>query len=89
MDEQVCWVLQLKVINQTKYIVKLFFFSFKQEVLRGRAEFFESFLQNADGFICSLLPGISHPQVQYSPGTFLFLFSFPFIVKAVQLNQSR
>lgn len=34
----------------------------------GKAEYFESFMQNADGFICSILPGISHPQVQYSPG---------------------
>ncbi|KAK8625663.1 hypothetical protein V6N13_090529 [Hibiscus sabdariffa] len=38
-----------------------------KEVLMGKAEYFESFKQNADGFICSLLPGISHPQVQYSP----------------------
>ncbi|KAA3466029.1 endoglucanase 8-like [Gossypium australe] len=38
------------------------------EVLMGRADYFESFKQNADGFICSILPGISHPQVQYSPG---------------------
>jgi len=34
----------------------------------GKAEYFESFKQNADGFICSILPGISHPQVQYSRG---------------------
>lgn len=34
----------------------------------GRADYFASFKQNADGFICSTLPGISHPQVQYSPG---------------------
>ncbi|CAI0431898.1 unnamed protein product [Linum tenue] len=40
-----------------------------KEVLMGRADYFENFKQNADGFICSLLPGISHPQVQYSPGT--------------------
>ncbi|KAK8567530.1 hypothetical protein V6N12_006112 [Hibiscus sabdariffa] len=39
------------------------------EVLMGKAEYFESFKQNADGFICSLLPGISHPQVQYSPAS--------------------
>ncbi|MBA0765756.1 hypothetical protein Gotri_014908, partial [Gossypium trilobum] len=38
-----------------------------KEVLMGKADYFESFKQNADGFICSLLPGISHPQVQYSP----------------------
>ncbi|CAN1240589.1 Endoglucanase 8, partial [Linum grandiflorum] len=42
------------------------------EVLMGRADYFESFKQNADGFICSLLPGISHPQVQYSPGGLIF-----------------
>ncbi|GLT55201.1 hypothetical protein SLA2020_283440 [Shorea laevis] len=29
-----------------------------KEVLTGRAEYFESFQQNADEFICSLLPGI-------------------------------
>ena len=34
----------------------------------GKAEYFESFKQNADEFICSILPGISHPQVQYSRG---------------------
>ncbi|CAN1240592.1 Endoglucanase 8, partial [Linum grandiflorum] len=44
----------------------------KNEVLMGRADYFESFKQNADGFICSLLPGISHPQVQYSPGGLIF-----------------
>ncbi|GLT57427.1 hypothetical protein SLA2020_303990 [Shorea laevis] len=43
-----------------------------KEVLMGKAEYFESFKQNADGFICSLLPGISHPQVQYSPGGLIF-----------------
>uniref|UniRef100_A0A2N9ETW4 Endoglucanase n=1 Tax=Fagus sylvatica TaxID=28930 RepID=A0A2N9ETW4_FAGSY len=43
-----------------------------KEVLRGRADYFSSFQQNADGFICSLLPGISHPQVQYSPGGLIF-----------------
>lgn len=36
----------------------------------GRANYFASFKQNADGFICSTLPGISHPQVQYSPGKY-------------------
>ena len=44
----------------------------------GKAEYFESFKQNADEFICSILPGISHPQVQYSRGnnkTIIFLFS--------------
>lgn len=35
----------------------------------GKDEFFRSFRENADNFICSLLPGISgHPQIQYSPG---------------------
>ncbi|KAH9746260.1 Endoglucanase 8 [Citrus sinensis] len=43
-----------------------------QEVLMGKADYFESFKQNADGFICSILPGISHPQVQYSPGGLIF-----------------
>ncbi|XP_044488519.1 endoglucanase 8-like [Mangifera indica] len=43
-----------------------------KEVLMGKAEYFQSFKQNADGFICSLLPGISHPQVQYSPGGLIF-----------------
>ncbi|XP_028767121.1 LOW QUALITY PROTEIN: endoglucanase 8-like [Neltuma alba] len=43
-----------------------------KEVLMGRAEYFESFKRNADGFICSVLPGISHAQVQYSPGGLIF-----------------
>ncbi|KAI4357597.1 hypothetical protein L6164_001535 [Bauhinia variegata] len=43
-----------------------------KEVLMGRAEYFESFKRNADGFICTILPGISHPQVQYSPGGLIF-----------------
>ncbi|KAJ6721293.1 ENDOGLUCANASE [Salix viminalis] len=43
-----------------------------KEVLMGRAEYFESFKHNADGFICSVLPGISHSQVQYSPGGLIF-----------------
>ncbi|KDO64574.1 hypothetical protein CISIN_1g012581mg [Citrus sinensis] len=43
-----------------------------KEVLMGKADYFESFKQNADGFICSILPGISHPQVQYSPGGLIF-----------------
>lgn len=47
-----------------------------QEVLMGRAEYFSSFRQNADEFICSILPGISHPQVQYSPGIFFSLLIF-------------
>ncbi|KAL7000904.1 Esterase/lipase/thioesterase [Sarracenia purpurea var. burkii] len=43
-----------------------------KEVLMGRAEDLKSFQNNADGFICSILPGISHPQVQYSPGGLIF-----------------
>ncbi|KAJ7942915.1 Endoglucanase, partial [Quillaja saponaria] len=43
-----------------------------KEVLMGKAEYFESFKQNADEFICSLLPGLSNLQVQYSPGGLLF-----------------
>ncbi|KAI9170513.1 hypothetical protein LWI28_029082 [Acer negundo] len=43
-----------------------------KEVLMGKADYFGSFKQNADEFICSLLPGISHPQVQYSPGGLIF-----------------
>ncbi|XP_061344918.1 endoglucanase 8-like isoform X1 [Gastrolobium bilobum] len=43
-----------------------------KEVLMGRANYFASFKQNADEFICSILPGISHPQVQYSPGGLIF-----------------
>ncbi|XP_031271718.1 endoglucanase 8-like [Pistacia vera] len=43
-----------------------------KEVLMGKADYFESFKQNADGFICSVLPGVSHPQVQYSPGGLIF-----------------
>ncbi|CAM0913321.1 unnamed protein product [Alopecurus aequalis] len=44
-----------------------------KEVLMGKDEFFTSFRQNADNFICTLLPGISnHPQIEYSPGGLLF-----------------
>ncbi|RDX91116.1 Endoglucanase 8, partial [Mucuna pruriens] len=43
-----------------------------KEVLMGRANYFGSFKQNADEFICSTLPGISHAQVQYSPGGLIF-----------------
>ncbi|XAR63661.1 Cellulase [Bertholletia excelsa] len=43
-----------------------------KEVLMGRANDLRSFQNNADGFICSILPGISHPQVQYSPGGLIF-----------------
>ncbi|KAL6187038.1 hypothetical protein ACLB2K_043154 [Fragaria x ananassa] len=43
-----------------------------KEVLMGKADYFESFKQNADGFICSVLPGLAHTQVQYSPGGLIF-----------------
>ncbi|KAH6759575.1 glycosyl hydrolase 9B1 [Perilla frutescens var. hirtella] len=43
-----------------------------KEVLMGRANDLKAFQRNADDFICSLLPGISHPQVQYSPGGLIF-----------------
>ncbi|KAK2978424.1 hypothetical protein RJ640_002697 [Escallonia rubra] len=43
-----------------------------KEVLMGKADDLRSFQNNADDFICSLLPGISHPQVQYSPGGLIF-----------------
>jgi hypothetical protein len=39
----------------------------------GKDEYFRSFRENADSFICSLLPGITgHTQIQYSPGTVHF-----------------
>ncbi|KAL7132284.1 hypothetical protein ABFS83_12G062600 [Erythranthe nasuta] len=43
-----------------------------KEVLMGRANDLKQFQINADAFICSLLPGISHTQVQYSPGGLIF-----------------
>ncbi|XP_057961322.1 endoglucanase 8 [Malania oleifera] len=43
-----------------------------KEVLMGKADYFNSFMLNADGFICSVVPGISHPKVQYSPGGLIF-----------------
>ncbi|KAH7840938.1 hypothetical protein Vadar_023563 [Vaccinium darrowii] len=43
-----------------------------KEVLMGKADDLRSFQNNADGFICSILPGISHAQVQYSPGGLIF-----------------
>ncbi|CAM8938285.1 hypothetical protein QQ045_013579 [Rhodiola kirilowii] len=43
-----------------------------KEVLMGRADYFNNFKLNADEFICSLLPGTAHPQVQYSPGGLIF-----------------
>ena len=49
----------------------------------GRAEYFSSFRQNADEFICSILPGISHPQVQYSPGIFFFFVDFYLVTKCL------
>lgn len=44
-------------------------------VLMGKSDYFQSFKQNADEFICSLLPGISHPQVEYSLGKIKKSFS--------------
>ncbi|CAN1240593.1 Endoglucanase 8, partial [Linum grandiflorum] len=44
----------------------------KNEVVLHAGDTINEFGQNADGFICSLLPGISHPQVQYSPGGLIF-----------------
>ncbi|CAN1310695.1 Endoglucanase 8 [Linum perenne] len=44
----------------------------KNEVVLHAGDTINDFKQNADGFICSLLPGISHPQVQYSPGGLIF-----------------
>ncbi|KAF7114271.1 hypothetical protein RHSIM_RhsimUnG0095100 [Rhododendron simsii] len=38
----------------------------KDELLMGRADDLRLFQNNADGFICSTVPGISHAQVQYS-----------------------
>ncbi|KAK1380629.1 Endoglucanase [Heracleum sosnowskyi] len=43
-----------------------------KEVLMGKSNQLKSFQINADSFICSILPGISHPQVQYSPGGLIF-----------------
>ncbi|KAK4753839.1 hypothetical protein SAY87_001943 [Trapa incisa] len=43
-----------------------------KEVLMGRADYFSSFKNNADDFICSVLPGIPNTQVQYSPGGLIF-----------------
>lgn len=54
----------------------------------GKAEYFESFRQNADGFICSVLPGISHPQVQYSPGI-NFYFPKKFNIIFIQDNNNN
>nr|GMD70465.1 endoglucanase 8 [Ipomoea batatas] len=43
-----------------------------QEVVMGKANDLKSFNIMADGFICSILPGISNSQVQYSPGGLIF-----------------
>ncbi|KAF9592463.1 hypothetical protein IFM89_014953 [Coptis chinensis] len=43
-----------------------------KEVLMGKADYLKKFKQNADSFICSILPGTSHPQIQYSPGGLIF-----------------
>ncbi|KAI7756371.1 hypothetical protein M8C21_026137, partial [Ambrosia artemisiifolia] len=43
-----------------------------QEVLMGRSPNLKSFKNNADAFICSILPGTAHLQVQYSPGGLIF-----------------
>ncbi|CAA0831275.1 Endoglucanase 8 [Striga hermonthica] len=43
-----------------------------KDVLMGRAVDLKQFKINADGFICSLLPGLSNTQVQYSPGGLIF-----------------
>ncbi|KAH9610131.1 hypothetical protein KSS87_004778 [Heliosperma pusillum] len=43
-----------------------------KEVLMGRANDLMNFKTNADGFICSVLPGVAHPEVQYSPGGLIF-----------------
>lgn len=41
----------------------------------GRANDLKPFQINADAFICSVLPGISHTQLQYSPGIYILLFT--------------
>ncbi|KAI3818243.1 hypothetical protein L1987_12046 [Smallanthus sonchifolius] len=43
-----------------------------KEVLMGKSPNLKSFQNNADAFICSLLPGTAHLQVQYSPGGLIF-----------------
>lgn len=50
----------------------------------GKADYLQSFKQYADRFICTLLPGASHPQIQYSPGyvisvSLFFIFIFDII----------
>ncbi|KAI3731558.1 hypothetical protein L1987_62747 [Smallanthus sonchifolius] len=41
-------------------------------MLMGKSPNLKSFQNNADAFICSLLPGTAHLQVQYSPGGLIF-----------------
>ncbi|GJX79500.1 endoglucanase 8 [Tanacetum coccineum] len=43
-----------------------------KEVLMGKSPSLKSFQNNADTFICSLLPGTSQLQVEYSPGGLIF-----------------
>ncbi|XP_057550900.1 endoglucanase 8-like [Amaranthus tricolor] len=43
-----------------------------KEVLMGGANDLRNFKNNADDFICSVIPGVSNLQVQYSPGGMLF-----------------
>ncbi|XP_047330039.1 endoglucanase 8-like [Impatiens glandulifera] len=43
-----------------------------KEVVMGRADDLRSFQNNANSFICSVLPGISRPEIQYSPGGLIF-----------------
>jgi len=60
---------QKKAINMSIILTHMDYSFSLQEVLMGKDEYFRSFRENADNFICSLLPGISgHPQIQYSPG---------------------
>ena len=53
----------------------------------GKANYFQSFKKNADDFICSLLPGISPPQVQYSPGNYIII-ALIFLGNFRQLNHN-
>ncbi|CAN6478686.1 unnamed protein product [Victoria cruziana] len=58
-----------------------------KEVLMGDAHYLQSFKLNADNFVCSLLPGTSHPHVEYSPGSFYDLPSVElFLLKGGRLN---
>ncbi|KAL2936379.1 Endoglucanase 8 [Bienertia sinuspersici] len=40
-----------------------------KEVLMGKADDLKNFKNNADGFICSVMPGVAHSEVQYSPAS--------------------